>query len=397
MKHVLWLFLAISIIAGPICAAVATPNIKASSAILTDATTGQVLFEKNADEHRPMASTTKIMTAILTIENCKMDDTITASKNVSQTQFTSMHLLPGEQISVRDALTAMLLRSANDCAVALAEHIGGSVDGFAQMMNDKAKELGAKNTHFVTPNGLYAPGHYTTARDLALIARYALRLPIFNEIVATRCKRIERSMNQQDVFVTNKSKFLRNYQGADGVKSGYIKQAGHCYVGSATRGGWRLVSVVLNSPDTQAETTMQMDYGFKNYQRIVLGVPEQPVTKMAVIGGVEKLDVVLDKKLTVAVKVGQAASAKTEIHLNQIQAPVKKGDKVGTMVACVGNKPVASVDLVAASDINPSMASTTWPWVRSFGLLAMISIGVTRGRAFAKSTGSSRSRFSKEV
>jgi D-alanyl-D-alanine carboxypeptidase (penicillin-binding protein 5/6) len=341
-----------------------------------------------------MASTTKVMTAILVIEHCNMDDVVIASKNASLVPFTSLHLKPGEKVKVKDLLTAMLIRSANDTAVALAEHVAGSVPAFAKMMNDKAKEIGAKDTHFVTPNGLYAPGHYTTAYDLAMITRYALRLPEFNEIICTTSKRIDRSINTQDILIQNKSKFLKNYEGADGVKSGYIKQAGHCYVGSATRNGWRLVSVVLNSPESQADTAALMDYGFARYQKVVLARPDEPLEKISVHGGESELDVVPEREVHVAVLPGQESLAKIDKQIDDVHAPVKKGDKVGTISAYVGDRKVTTIDLRAAEDVGESTASIAWPWVRTIGFLAMLSIGVACGRTAAKSVGNGRSRLS---
>lgn len=399
MKFLLQIVVAISLLVTPSAMVSAfeqatpvqaQPLAKAESAILTDATTGQILYEKNAHIKRPIASTTKIMTAILVIEHCQMDDIVTASKRASQEPFTSLHLRPGEQVKVKDLLTAMLIRSANDTAVALGEHVGGTVEGFAQMMNDKAKQLGANETHFVTPNGLYAPGHYSTAYDLALMTRYALRMPVFNEIIRTTSKRIDRSINKQDLYVSTKSKFIRHYPGADGVKSGYIKQAGHCYVGSATRGNWRLVSVVLKSPDSQADTAALMDYGFSRFEKVVLAKSDEPIGKVPVQGGKTELAVVPASEVHVAVRAGQAGLAKIEQHIDVVQAPIRKGDKVGTVTAFVGDKPVTTVDLKAAEDVDETLVAMAWPWTRSIMLLGMISIGVACGRAVTKSPGNGR-------
>lgn len=371
-----------------------TPTISAPSAILTDGVTGQVLYTKNANVRRPVASTTKIMTAIIVIENCDMDEIVTASKAASETPFTSLHLQPGEEVKVGELLKALLIRSANDTAVALAEHVGGTMDKFVQLMNDKAKKIGAKDTHFVTPNGLYAPDHYSTAYDLALITRYALSLPIFNEIVCCRSARIERSINTQDVLVQSKSKFLKDYPGANGVKSGYIKEAGYCYVGSATRDGLRLVSVVLKSDDSQIDTAALMDYGFANYKRLILADCKQTIKTIEIPGGAVELGIISSDKLQISVKNGEQDKARTEVKLNDLHAPIRKGDKVGTITALIGNSQIASVDLEAANDVDESLASIAWPWVRSIGLLTMLSVGVACGRTTAKSNGRSRSRFS---
>lgn len=392
-KHILWIIIAVSLGAGPVGAA-EQPKILAESAILTDAVTGQVLYSKNINVKRPMASTTKIMTAIIALENCDLNEIVTASANATKTPYTSLNLRPGEQVKVKDLLNALMIRSANDAAVALAEHVGGTVSGFAQMMNDKAKLIGAKNTNFVTPNGLHDAAHYSTAYDLALITRYALRMPDFNKIVITQSAMVDRSINKKDLLVQSRSKFLKNYIGADGVKSGYIKQAGYCYVGSATRDGWRLVSVVLKSNDSQAETTVLMDYGFKNYRRLVLADKNRPVQKVSVTGGSAKLEVVPTERVHVAVKPNETGLAKTEVKLDEIHAPIRKGDKVGTITAYVAGKPVVTVDLAAAHDVDESLISATWPWVRSIGLLAMLTIGAACGRTTAKSYGYGRSRLS---
>ncbi|MBI2842504.1 MAG: D-alanyl-D-alanine carboxypeptidase [Armatimonadetes bacterium] len=392
MKHVLLALTVVSLTLGvragvQASAAAVGPKLDGQSIILTDAVTGQVLYARNAYVRRPVASTTKIMTAILVIENCGMDEIVTASEAPSKVPYTSLHLKPGEQVKVEDLLVSLMVRSANDVAVALAEHVGGTVSGFAQMMNDKAREIGAKNTHFVTPNGLYAPGHYSTAYDLALIARYALRLPHFNEIIATQSKKIKRSINTKDVLIQTRSKFIKHYLGADGIKSGYTKQSGYCYVGSATRGGWRLVSVVLDSFDSQADTAALMDYGFKHFQRVLLARRNQPVATVQVYGGSSELEVVPERQVHVTVKAGQADMARAETKIDQLRAPVKKGEKVGTMTAYVADKPVMTVDLNAAEDVDETSASAAWPWVRAIALLTMISIGAACGRAVAKGPG----------
>lgn len=402
MKYVFALIVFATMLAGQAAAMQMPPGtngptaaVKAPIAIVTDALTGQVLYERNAHARRPVASTTKIMTAILVIENAKdLDAVVTVGAAPSKAPFTSLHLAPGEQVTVRNLLSALLIRSANDTAVALAEYIGGTMEGFARMMNDKAKRMGLKDTHFVNPNGLYVPGHYSSAYDLALMARYAMRYPVFNEIVATRRMRIERSINKQDVLVQSHAKFLKSYEGADGVKSGYTREAGHCFVGSATHGGWRLVSVVLKSPDSQGDTTALMDYGFKNYERVLLARTGQPVARVPVRGGKTELDAVPDRDVHVVVKPGEAGTAKVEKKLDDVHAPIRKGETVGTMTAFIGDKPIVTVLLKAAEDVGETTASIAWPWIRTILLLGTISIGAVCGRTSAKSLGRRRSRLS---
>ena len=262
------------------------PTVGAASAVLMDADTGQVLYTKNPHVKRPIASTTKIMTAILIIENCGMNDIITASKNASETPFTSLNLKPGEKITVKDLLTGMLIRSANDAAVAAAEHIAGTAPKFAAMMNKRAAEIGCTDTHFVTPNGLYDPNHYSSAYDLCLMAKCALKYPVFDEAVNTRKYTLaSRTINKKDMVVFSKSKFLKDYPGADGVKSGYIKQAGYCFVGSATRDGWRLVSSVLKSENSGSDTGALMDYGFDNFQAVNVARADSDRVNVEIKGG----------------------------------------------------------------------------------------------------------------
>jgi serine-type D-Ala-D-Ala carboxypeptidase (penicillin-binding protein 5/6) len=228
------------------------PAVAAKSAILVDAQTGTILFEKDAHTRRAPASTTKIMTATLLLEHGGLDAPVTASARAAKTPYANLHLRPGERIPLRDMLYAILLRSANDGCVAAAETVASSVPAFVEMMNYKAREIGCTETHFVTPNGLYDPNHYTTAADLARMAIYATQYDLFNQIVATKEKLINRSIARTDSLMRNHNRLLSRYPGCDGIKTGYVRQSGKCLVASATRTEeghpWRLIAVVLNSP-----------------------------------------------------------------------------------------------------------------------------------------------------
>ncbi|MFQ3612071.1 MAG: D-alanyl-D-alanine carboxypeptidase family protein, partial [Fimbriimonadales bacterium] len=231
-----------------------TPTVRAKSAILMEASNGQVLYEKNARQPMPPASLTKVMTALVVLERCQLDEWVTASEKAVQTQASSMNLRVGEKVKVRDLLYALMLRSANDAAVALAEHVAGSVEAFAQLMNERAKELGATRTHFVNPHGLHDPRHRSTAYDLALIARAAMENETLRQIVAEPYYIVERSINQEDLWMVNKAKFLKMYPYAEGLKTGYTRQAGFCFAGSASKDGRRLISVVLHSDQREQDT-----------------------------------------------------------------------------------------------------------------------------------------------
>lgn len=245
--------------------AAAAPTVQAESAVLLDVDTKRVLYEKNADEPKPIASITKIMTAILAIEYGRLDDLVVVSPKASRMEGSSIYLRPGEQVTLETLLYGLMLRSGNDAAVAIAEHIAGSEENFVKLMNMKAWELGMNRTQFANPHGLDAEGHYSTARDMALLSAYALKNPVFQEIVKTKVKRVSWPGEQWMRSWANKNKMLQFYDGADGVKTGYTKKAGRTLVSSATRGRQQLVVVTLNDPDDWRDHMRLLDYGFSQY------------------------------------------------------------------------------------------------------------------------------------
>ncbi|HLV81289.1 MAG TPA: D-alanyl-D-alanine carboxypeptidase family protein, partial [Chthonomonadaceae bacterium] len=325
------------------------PDIHAYGAILMDAASGQVLYENNADKELPMASTTKIMTALLFCEHIKDTDIITASPTACAVHDSSIHLLPGERLSGNDLLHAILMRSANDGCVAAAEHIAGSEAAFVAMMNARAAELGCAHTHFDNSNGLPDPNHYTSARDLALIARAAMQEPRIRAIVRTTAYTIHRSLNWRDVHLKNHSHFLGHFPGADGIKTGWTHDAGHCYVGSATWNGWELISVVLHSPDYVRETEALMKYGFTRFQERVLARAQESLGTCPVRDGMQaSVPVVVKTPLQVVTPREETPTIEREIHLNPVTAPVYAGATVGTLDAVEDGKVVGSVPVVAA-------------------------------------------------
>ncbi|MHB9038422.1 MAG: D-alanyl-D-alanine carboxypeptidase family protein [Armatimonadota bacterium] len=373
----------------------AKPDVKAACAVLMDPQTGVVLYEKNAHARRPNASTTKIMTAILLIENCGMNDTVTASKKASETLFTSIHLKPGEKITVQDLLYGMMIRSANDAAVAAAEHIAGSTAKFAVMMNKKAKDIGCKNTHFVTPNGLYDKRHYSSAYDLCLIAKYATKYDIFNQVVNTRKYVLSsRTKNKKDLVVFSRCRYMRDYDGADGIKSGYIKQAGYCYVGSATRNGWRLISAVLKSDNAGRDTAAMMNYAFSGFRPVEVACKNAVCGRASIGDGADEtvpLVPVRDFRVVVPKTGGRVI---TKIAIKPVEAPIVRGGKMGVMTAYVDGHPAGSIELCAAKNVEISMARKFWGFVRASGLiLACLVVGGKYGTAIAKNTRRRRRRF----
>ncbi|MDD2430913.1 MAG: D-alanyl-D-alanine carboxypeptidase [Firmicutes bacterium] len=239
------------------------PSIGASAAILFDPASQTILYSKKADIQRAPASTTKIMTAILAIERCSLDEVVTISHRAATINGSQVGLREGEVYTVEKLLWSLLLQSGNDAAISLAEHIAGSVEDFAKYMNARARELGCKHTNFVNPHGLSDPNHYSTVHDLALMASHALRYPLFQEIVSSKEKEIP-WQKSFDKYLKNTNKLLWIMQGADGVKTGTTNLAGACLVSSATRDSRQVIAVVLNSSNRWVESARLLEWGFTN-------------------------------------------------------------------------------------------------------------------------------------
>ena len=391
-KSLILLLMALSLAAS---ATPMPPTIAAKSAIVVDSVTGKILYTKDCHTKRPPASTTKIMTAILALEHGNLDDKVCASAYACQTPNSSLHLKPGEVLTLHNLLYGLLLRSGNDAAVCTAEHIAGTEAKFVQMMNEQAKELGAKDTHFVNPHGLYKPTHYSTAYDLALIAQEAIRYPLFNEIVRTRRTRIERSMNAKDAYLTNHARFLWRFEGADGIKTGYTREAGRCFVGSATREGWRPIAVILKANDAGADAATLLNFIFKYYQGFYFAKPGEVVTRVPVAGGVqEKVALMPGKGLGIVVRKSSKNQGRTEIETQKARAPIEKGRKLGTLTGYLNGKRVGSVDLIAAESVDRTPAATAWIWTRLVLLVCILSLAAYFGYGTAAAKASRRRRRS---
>ena len=386
------------------------PILSAPSALLMDADTGQVLWEKNARVRRAPASTTKILTGLLLIENTAPDDVLTCmDPAIPKLEGSSLHLKTWEKLTARDMLYGLMLRSANDGAAVIAQHVSGSIPKFGERMTQRARELGAVDSRFTNPNGLPDPNHYTTAYDLAVIARAALREPEFADAVGQPKRTIKRSKNTRDTTVATKGKkFLVKFPGADGVKTGYTRVAGHCFVGSATRGGRRLLSVVLGARHSAIEDTVPiLSWGFQRFPAIVLARKGAVVGSVAVEGGSpgEVRAVAADDLHATTDRLSPAPPYVTsEIRPTPAAAPVAAGQEVGRLVAKVDGAEVASVPLLAAEPVERSAfalllggrrrsaakavttvgdeprrgssSSSAWPWVGTAGLLALVGVRV---------------------
>ncbi|MBQ3192062.1 MAG: D-alanyl-D-alanine carboxypeptidase [Oscillospiraceae bacterium] len=253
--------------------------VSARRAYVLDAVSGRVLYERNSHEQSLIASTTKIMTALIVCEQCNVLDRMRIPKEAVGIEGSSMYLQEGEILTLQELLYGLMLSSGNDAAVALAIYCGGTVEGFAELMNDKARNLGLKNTHFENPNGLDSPNHYSTARDLAVLAAYAMENPIFQKTVSTKNIKIGSR------YLTNHNKLLWRVKGADGVKTGYTKAAGRILVSGALRDGRRLIVVTIDDPDDWNDHAALMEEGFSRFsvQRVISA--GEYVTTLEVVGG----------------------------------------------------------------------------------------------------------------
>ncbi|MBE6635523.1 MAG: D-alanyl-D-alanine carboxypeptidase [Ruminococcaceae bacterium] len=239
----------------------AEPTVSARSAVLYEPAEKSFLFEKNADERLPMASTTKIMTALLAIENLSPDEEITVVPEACGIEGSSLYLKPGEILTASDLIMGMMLRSANDAAAALAYAVSGGIPEFAALMNERAASMGLRNTSFSNPHGLDGEEHYTTARELAIISAVAMSDPTFKSVVSTKSCTITNKDGYRRL-VTNHNKLLSLYEGATGVKTGYTKKSGRCLVGAAEKDGISLISVTISAPDDWNDHMKMFNYGF---------------------------------------------------------------------------------------------------------------------------------------
>ena len=246
-----------------------------------DAATGKLIYQKEPDLRLPPASTTKIVTAILTLESGRnLHDSLSVSKEATRVPASKLYLRPGQSVTIEELLYGIMLASANDAAVVLAEGIGGSVERFADLMTKKAHQLGAVNTHFSNPHGLTAPDHYSTARDLALIFRYAMKNPAFREIVQTKFSSVNttavvhKKVVPRRISVRNHNRLLWNFDGALGGKTGYTHAAQKCFVGAVQRNGTTLIVAILGARDQWGDTKRLLEYGFENYESLKPSTPD---------------------------------------------------------------------------------------------------------------------------
>lgn len=341
------------------------PKLNSRVALVYDRSSGRVLYEKNGNKQTPMASTTKIMTAIVVMENSNLSDIVTIDSKSAGTGGSSLGLKKNDKITVNDLLYGLMLRSGNDSAVALAIHIGGSIEGFAEMMNQKAKELKLINTHFVVPHGLDKEGHYTTAYELAKMADYALKIDKIKEIVSTKTCTI--SINNKPKIITNTNELLGSVNGVYGVKTGFTNGAGRCLVSSCKRNNLDIITVVIGA-DTKkyrtADSIKLIEYTYKNYKMIDIKnkIKEQFSTwqkinqQRFIINKGEKSTIDLKMQEInydkIAIKNTQVDNIHIEINVvYNLEAPVRENQIIGNMKIMLGNEVIEVLDIYSKETI----------------------------------------------
>lgn len=347
-------------------------NIYCPSVLLMETSTGKILFEKNANKVTYPASTTKIMTAILTVENCKLDEIATVSHNAVYSipyDYTHANLKEGEDLTIEQLLYVLMLPSANDAAIVLAEHISGSVEEFSNLMNEKAKQLGCKNTHFVNPNGIHAKNHTSTAYDLALMGQYAMQNDTIRKIVSTKqftlpatnkYNKADRTFNNTNDLLLSSSKYY--YKGTTGLKTGYTGEAGNCIVATVKKNGFEVLVVVLGGKSTstgQSERYLDcktlFDYAFNNYQIKTLNKKNSIFKQVTVAGATEEsknLNLLIKDDINIFADSDEDFATLTpKITLdNKLTAPISANSVVGKITYTYDGKEYSS-DLIAETQV----------------------------------------------
>ena len=348
-------------------------DVSVDSAILLEAETGEVIFEKNADKKVPPASITKIMTLLLSMEaiedgKLNLDDKIEVSRKAESMGGSQIFLPAGVELKLEKLLEAVSMASANDASVAVAEAVGGSYNNFIAMMNERANELGMKNTNFVNSTGLPAENHYSTARDISIMARELIKHEKVLEWTSTWLDYIE--LPERKAMVVNTNELIKKYDGLDGLKTGHTQEAGFCLAGTAENNNMRLISVVLNG-DTLKEreeaTTELMDYGFNTFRKTTVVEKDKKINNIVVSNGKKTVTTgITENDYKTLVRVGQSNNIETKVNLNkEIKAPITKGDVLGQITILKNEEKAGTVNIIAEEKIKKAnILVRMW---RSFG------------------------------
>ena len=334
--------------------------VSARRAYVLDTLSGRVLYEKEADTQSLIASTTKIMTALIVCEQCNVLDRMRIPKEAVGIEGSSMYLKEGEVLTLQELLYGLMLSSGNDAAVALALYCGGTVEGFAELMNDKARILGMHNTHFENPNGLDSPGHFSTAKDLAILAAYAMENPIFRKTVSTK------TVSVGERYLTNHNKLLWRVEGAEGVKTGFTKAAGRILVSSATRDGRRIVAVTLDDPADWRDHGALLEEGFGRYRHSQILSAGDTVGTVEVVGGEnQRVAIVAAEDFSYPL----AEEEKPCLALpgtGFVYAPAVEGSDAGFVYVLINGKAVGKVPTVYGATVEQTKTEEPGFWKKFF-------------------------------
>lgn len=335
--------------------------VSADKAIVLDAATGRVLFDKKADEQGLIASTTKIMTALVVCEQSNVLDRMRIPKEAVGIEGSSMYLQEGEVLTIQELLYGLMLHSGNDAAVALAIYCGGTVEGFVQLMNDKAHLLGMGNTHFENPNGLDSPGHYSTARDMAVLTCYAMKNPIFSKTVSTK------TVNISNRHLRNHNKLLWRVEGVDGVKTGYTKAAGRILVSTALREGRRLIVVTMNAPNDWQDHENLLGEGFDQYRVEKIVSCGDCLGYSDVIGGeYDRVPLIASEDFSYSLSPHEEPRIVLQ-EFGMTYAPVVRGQQAGVAYVCIGDAVVGKVQVNFGKTIEQRRIEKRSFWQKLFG------------------------------
>ena len=373
MKKILVLLAAILLLPLPTAKAAGEPGVSAQSAVLISGDDGTVIFEKNAHEQLAMASTTKIMTALLTLEEAGRsgDPVIGITEEMVRVEGSSMGLQAGNRLSLINLTSGMLLASGNDAANAAALYLGGSQEGFAELMNERAREIGMTETNFVTPSGLDDDMHYSTAYDMALLGREAMQNQEFARIAGSATLQVEFVEPEQKISYQNHNKLLHLYEGCIGIKTGFTKKAGRTLVSAARRDGTTLIAVTLNAPDDWDDHMAMFDYGFATVKTLQLGGEALPETLP--VAGSDKQGIALrmGQQVSMTLPVEQAEGVESRVLLPRfLYAPVRAGEKVGRVQYLRDGEEIYSVPIIASEEAQVLVLPEQSWWERFTGWLA---------------------------